>query len=54
MVLDTSALIVILAAEPEAETFAAAIVTANQRLLSAASFLETAVVIESRHGLAGG
>jgi ribonuclease VapC len=54
MVLDTSALIAILSAEPEAETFATAIATANIRLLSAASFLETAVVIESRHGSAGG
>ncbi len=52
MVLDTSALIAILSAEPEAETFATA--TATIRLLSAASFLETAVVIESRYGLAGG
>ena len=54
MVIDTSALIAILSAEPEAETFATAIATANIRLLSAASFLETAVVIESRHGSAGG
>ena len=54
MVLDTSALIAILAAESDAETFATAIVSADQRLLSAVSFLETAVVIESRHGLAGG
>ena len=54
MVIDTSALIAILSAEPEAETFATAIATAPIRLLSAASFLETAVVIESRHGSAGG
>lgn len=54
MVLDTSALIAILSAEPEAETFAAAIASADHRLLSAASFLETAVVIETRHGPAGG
>ncbi|MBE2223562.1 MAG: type II toxin-antitoxin system VapC family toxin [Anaerolineae bacterium] len=54
MVIDTSALIAILSAEPEAETFATAIAAANNRLLSAASFLETAVVIESRHGSAGG
>lgn len=39
MVLDTSALITILTAEPEANTFAAAIATAATRLLSAASLL---------------
>jgi ribonuclease VapC len=54
MVLDTSALIAILAVKPEANSFAAAIASADHRLLSAASFLETAVVIESRHGAAGG
>ena len=54
MVIDTSALIAILSAEPEAETFATAIAAATSRLLSAASFLETAVVVESRHGSAGG
>ncbi len=54
MVIDTSALIAILSAEPEAETFATAIATATIRLLSAASFLETAVVVESRYGSAGG
>jgi len=54
MVLDTSALIAILAAEPEATALAAALATADTRRLSAASLLETAIVIESRHGPAGG
>lgn len=54
MVLDTSALVAILSAEPEAETFATAITAANTRLMSAASLLETAIVIESRYGQTGG
>lgn len=54
MVLDTSILIAILTAEPEAKAYATAIAAANRRLLSAASLLETAVVIEARYGLAGG
>lgn len=54
MVLDTSALIAILIAEPEANTFAAVIATAATRLLSAASLLETAIIIEARYGPAGG
>lgn len=53
MVLDTSALIAILAAEPEADVFADAIVDATNRMLSAGSLLETAIVIEARHGIAG-
>jgi ribonuclease VapC len=54
MVLDTSALLVILLQEPEASAFATAIEADPVRLLSAASLLETAIVIESRHGEAGG
>lgn len=54
MVLDTSALIAILSAEPEAAALATAIAAAATRLLSAASLLETAIVIEARHGQAGG
>lgn len=54
MVLDSSALITILTAEPEANAFATAIAAASLRLLSAASLLETAIVIEARHGPAGG
>lgn len=54
MVVDTSALIAILSDEPEADTFSKAIAAAEMRLLSTASLLETAIVIEARHGLAGG
>ena len=54
MVLDTSALLAILLSEPEAPAFADAITADPVRLLSAASLLEAAVVIESRFGEAGG
>ena len=46
MIVDTSALIAILRDEPEATFCAMAIETAPQRRISAASFLETAVVID--------
>jgi len=54
MVLDTSALLAILMAEPEAEGFAVAIEHDPIRLISAGSMLETAIVAESRWGDAGG
>ncbi len=54
MIIDSSALIAILSNEPDAAQFAKAIQDATIRRLSAASFLETAIVIESRHGPAGG
>jgi ribonuclease VapC len=54
MVLDTSALLAILMAEPEAEGFAVAIEHDPIRLVSAGSILETATVAESRWGDAGG
>ena len=46
MIIDTSALIAILRAEPEAHEFAAAIEAANSRRISAVSFVEAAVVID--------
>lgn len=46
MIIDTSALIAILRAEPEAATFAEAIEATIGRSISAANFLETAVVID--------
>ncbi len=46
MIIDASALIAILRAEPEAPFCAQAIENAAQRRLSAANFLETAVVID--------
>ena len=54
MVLETSALLTILLDEPEAPAFATAIEADPVRLLSAGSLLETAIVIESRYGEAGG
>ena len=48
MIIDTSALLAILFAEPEAEACAKAIEGAVDRRLSAANFLETANVLESR------
>ena len=54
MVLDTSALLAILLNEPDSPVFRNAIEADAVRLLSAASLLETAVVIESRFGEPGG
>ena len=53
MVIDTSAIIAILFGEPEAERFAEAIEQDPTRLMSAASVLETAIVVESELGEAG-
>jgi ribonuclease VapC len=50
MVIDSSALIALLLAEPEAEQFVAAIAGAPSRLISAASYLETAIVMLARSG----
>lgn len=44
MVIDSAALLAILFNEPEAEHFEAALEVDPTRLLSAASFLETAIV----------
>jgi ribonuclease VapC len=54
MVLDTSALLALLLDEPEAETFRTAVEEDATRLVSAATVLETAIVIETRKGEAGG
>ncbi|MFI5729116.1 type II toxin-antitoxin system VapC family toxin [Kribbella sp. NPDC051587] len=48
MIIDTSALIAILRAEPDAADFAEAIEAAPSRRMSAATFLEAAVVIDSQ------
>lgn len=47
MIIDTSALIAILRAEPDAADFAQAIEAAPSRRISAANFLEAAVVMDS-------
>jgi ribonuclease VapC len=46
MIVDTSALIAILRDEPEARDFAIAIAEADRRRISAANYLETAIVID--------
>ena len=53
MVIDSSALLVLLLGEPETERFVAAIAADTERLLSAASYLETAIVMVSRFGPQG-
>lgn len=53
MVLDTSAIIAILLNEPEVESLSLAIEQDPVRLLSAASFLESSIVLEMRFGEAG-
>ena len=54
MVIDTSALAAIFFAEPERQRFLNAITSAENRLLSAASVLETGIVLEGRQGEAAG
>jgi ribonuclease VapC len=53
MVVDTSAILAILQNEPERRPFNEAIEAAEKRLLSAASFVESSIVIESRYGADG-
>lgn len=54
MVLDSSAVLAILLNEPDAQPLRAAFDHDETRLLSAATLLEVAMVIESRKGEAGG
>ena len=54
MVIDTSALLAILNNEPDAVAFEAAVETDPIRLMSVGTYLETAIVVESRKGEAGG
>jgi ribonuclease VapC len=54
MVIDTSVLVAILCDEPDAPLFEAAIESDATRLISAATLLETAIVIEARFGEDGG
>ena len=53
MVVDTSALLAILLDEPERRAFNEAIDAAESRVMSAASFVEVSIVIESRFGAEG-
>jgi ribonuclease VapC len=54
MVIDSSAVLAILFDEPDAAMFAKAIREASPRLFSAASLLETSLVVEARKGEEGG
>ena len=54
MVIDTSALVAILLDEPERRAFNEKIEADPRRLVSAVTFVETALVIETRAGEAGG
>ena len=53
MVVDASALLAILQAEPEARGFAEAIEAAASPTLSVVSFVEASMVLDSRYGAAG-
>jgi ribonuclease VapC len=53
MVIDNSALLAILQNEPERRAFNEAIEAAEKRLLSAASFVESSMIVESRYGADG-
>jgi ribonuclease VapC len=53
MVTDTSALLAILHDEPERRAFNEALESAESRLMSAATFVETSIIIESRYGAEG-
>ena len=53
MVIDTSAILAILLDEPARRAFNEAIEAAESRVLSAATFVEVSMVIESRHGAEG-
>jgi ribonuclease VapC len=54
MVIDTSALVAILCMEPEAARLAHALEADPYRLISAATWVETSIVIEARYGEPGG
>lgn len=54
MVIDSSALLTILLAEPEREIMLAAILDADSRWISAVNAFETGAVIEARRGEAAG
>ena len=54
MVIDTSAMLATLFDEPERRRINRKIEAAEVRLMSAASYVETAIVIESRFGYEGG
>jgi|SRR4051794_15631855 ribonuclease VapC len=54
MVVDTSALLAIFLAEPERKSFLEAIFQAETRMISAATVLETGIVLETKRGESAG
>ena len=54
MIVDTSAVLAVLSGEPDAERYERAISAATHCRMSAASFLEAAMVLESRGGAGAG
>lgn len=54
MVVDTSALLAIFLAEPERRLFLDLIIAAEVKLISAATMLETGIVLEARRGETAG
>lgn len=54
MVIDSSALLAIFLREPERKAFVEAIAQAGKRLISAATVLETGMVLESKRGETAG
>lgn len=54
MVIDSSVIVAVALDEPEAPAFERRIVEDPVRLVSAATLLEAAIVIEARYGDAGG
>lgn len=53
MVIDTSALLAILQNEPERRSFNEGIEVADRRLISAATYVECSMILESRYGAEG-
>lgn len=54
MIVDTSALLAILFAEDDAQRYSESIAGAEVRLVSAANYLEAAIVVDSQIGAVGG
>jgi ribonuclease VapC len=54
MVIDTSALVAIFLGEPERQSLRADIIAAETRLISAATVLETGIILEARRGESAG
>ncbi|MCB1986253.1 MAG: type II toxin-antitoxin system VapC family toxin [Burkholderiales bacterium] len=53
MIIDTSAILAILGDEPERKALIQCIIKASDKGLSAASFVETSIVLEARYGYDG-